>query len=310
MSIEEQIVRSSAPENTQQDRVGWSFLASRRWLGYFALLAIFSVVCVLLGNWQFARRAEARAEIARIDNNYDAAAMPLGEAVPDPARFDEDARKWQPVEVTGVYEAEPFLARGRPGPQGVGADLIQALRLGDGTVFFVDRGWVPVSVSETGGLPAGLPAAPEGEVTVTARLRASEQAVAGRTTVGRSVGSIELPELARLADAPAGSFTGAYGQLISETSEEGLAMTQDPAPETGLLPQRPERDEGPHLSYALQWYVFIVIAAIGVGYAARQEYRALNAGDESVRREDRRRAERKRRRGPTDAEEEDAMLDG
>ena len=39
---------------------GWSFLRSRRWLGYFALFIVFSIACVWLGNWQFERRAEAR----------------------------------------------------------------------------------------------------------------------------------------------------------------------------------------------------------------------------------------------------------
>lgn len=55
--------------------------------------------------------------------------------------------------------------------------------------------------------------------------------------------------------------------------------------------------------------MFILIAAIGVAYAARQEYRGLNAGDASVLREDARRSERRRRRQPSDADEEDALLD-
>ncbi|WP_244303355.1 hypothetical protein [Leucobacter coleopterorum] len=55
--------------------------------------------------------------------------------------------------------------------------------------------------------------------------------------------------------------------------------------------------------------MFILIALIGVGFAARQEYRGLNAGSGSVKEQDRRRAERKTRKGPTDADEEDALLD-
>lgn len=296
------------------EHMGWRFLRSRRWIGYFSLFIVFSITCVLLGNWQFERRAEARAEIMRIDTNYDAAPLSLDETMPDPTMFDEDAHKWQPVEVTGVYESELYLARGRPGPEGVGANLIQPLRLEDGRLFFVDRGWVPVSNAEAGQsidvIGKSLPKGPKGEVTVTARLRASEPAVAGRTTAGSSVGSIDLPELARLSDAAAGSYTGAYGQLISEQPSDAAGATDELANRTGLLPQKPERDEGPHLSYALQWYVFILIAGIGVAYAARQEYRSLNAGDASVQREDRRKAERRERRGPSDAEEEDALLDG
>lgn len=276
--------------------VGWSFLHGRRWIGYFTMLLVFSIACVWLGNWQFDRRAQAQAEIVRIDSNYDAAPIPLAEALPDPTAFDEDALKWQPVELRGEYVGEPYLARNRPSAAGVGSNLVQAFLNEDGSIFFVDRGWV--AVSGTDEVPEDLPAPPAGKVSVLARLRAGEPEIAGRTSVGRSVPSINPVELARVSETTGPVYTAAYGQLISE----------QPSGEHGLLAPRPERDEGPHLSYALQWYVFILIACIGVAYAARQEYRGLNAGDESVRREDERRAERKRRRGPSDADEEDALL--
>lgn len=82
------------PQEPPQSQPGWSFLRSRRWLGYYVLLVIFCIVCVWLADWQFDRRADARAEIARIEQNYDAAAILLDDAVPDPAGFDEDALKW------------------------------------------------------------------------------------------------------------------------------------------------------------------------------------------------------------------------
>lgn len=278
-------------------QTGWSFLRSRRWLGYFALLLIFTIVCVWLGNWQFERRAEARAEIARIDANYDAVPVPLAEALTDPAAFDVDQHKWQTVEMHGQYIGDTYLARNRPGPNGVGSNLIQAFRNDDGSILFVDRGWVPVSGTDE--LPSGLPSVPSGEMTVQARLRASEPMISGRSSAGHSVASINSGELARLSGVESSAFTGAFGQLVSEL----------PSGETGVLAVRPARDEGPHLSYALQWYVFIIIGVAGVAYGARQEYRGLNADGESVKREDERRAERKRRRGPNDADIEDALLE-
>lgn len=281
-------------------QVGWTFLRSRRWLGYFAMLIVFSIACVMLGNWQFARRAEARAEIERIVNNYGAPAVDLAEELPALNRFDEATQKWQTAIVTGQYFGDPYLARNRPGPNGVGSDLIQPIRTGSGEVFFVDRGWVRVDGSEASTVDVHeLPQPPQGNVSVEVRLRAGEPEIPGRTSSGRTVASIDLPELAMLAGVEGESYTGAYGMLISET----------PAGEHGSLPPKPELDEGPHLSYALQWYVFILIALIGVGFAARQEYRGLNAGSKTVKEQDRRRAERKTRRGPTDSDEEDALLD-
>ena len=293
-------VSAGSPTNPSAGAVGWSFLRSGRWAGYAAMLLIFSIACVLLGNWQFARRAEARAEIDRIDSNYGAAPVALTDELPDLATFDEDRQKWSTVEVRGEYIGDPFLARNRPGPEGVGSDLIQALRTADGSLFFVDRGWVPVDGAEAENVDASeLPTPPAGEVTVQARLRASEPAISGRTTSGRAVASIELPELAKLADATGNAYTGAYGMLISESPEA----------EHGDLPAKPARDEGPHLSYAVQWYIFIIIAVIGVIYAAKREYRTLNAGSDEVIEQDRKTAERKRRRGPSDADIEDALLD-
>lgn len=291
------------PRSTERP-VGWRFLHSPRWLGYFTLFLIFSIACVLLGNWQFDRRAEARAEIERLVSNFDSVAVPLAEEVPDLDAFDEDAQKWRTVVVSGEYLDGVYLARNRPGPssEGVGSDLIQALRADDGRVFFIDRGWVAVDggAAERGDFDAtALPAAPTGRVTVEARLRASEPAISGRSSTDRTVASIDLHELSALAGVEGHAYTAAYGMLVSE----------DPAGEHGTLPGEPEHDEGPHLSYALQWYVFIMIGAIGVAYAARREFRSLNAGSEAVAAQDRRDAERRRRRGPTDADEEDALLD-
>jgi len=292
-------VTAAAGDGEGSATAGWGFLHSRRWVGYFALFVVFAIACVFLGNWQFARRAEARAEIARIDRNYDAPAKPIAEAVPRLDRFDEGLRKWQTVELSGEYVGEPFLARNRPGADGVGSDVVQALELDDGTYFFVDRGWVPVAGADRE--QAQLPRPAEGQILVTARLRASEPRISGTEATGRSVPSIDVPMMTRIAGLDAERvYLRAYGQLAEET----------PAGETGSLAERPERDEGPHLSYALQWYVFIVIAGIGIGYAARQEHRGLNGAGAADQRDEERRAERRRRRGPSDAEEEDALLDG
>ncbi|MGR4009794.1 SURF1 family cytochrome oxidase biogenesis protein [Leucobacter sp. 1207-22] len=297
--------------NSEAELPGWKFLYSPRWIGYFALLVVFSVACVFLGNWQFERRAEARAEIDRIDLNYDAEPVPLAEEVPDRTSFDEDEQKWQQVVVTGEYLDTPVLARNRPGPGTVGSDLIVPFKTTDGQVFFVDRGWVPVDgaqamsddISARDKALASLPTSPEGQVLLTARLRASEPEIPGRTSAGMTVASIQSEEVARVTGTAESAYLASYGMLVQEASLDGAPL----ATEHGTLPARPERDEGPHLSYALQWYVFILIAGIGVTYAARQEYRGLNTGSEKVRLADEVRAE-KRRKKVTDADEEDALL--
>lgn len=280
------------------EHVGWSFLRSKRWFGYYALIVVFAIACVFLGNWQFDRRAQAQAEIARIDRNYDAAPVAIEEALPTLDAFHLDRNKWQQVRLTGTYIDEPYLVRNRPSQQGVGALIVQPFELDNGNVFIVDRGWVDVNAAD--GIPATLPTPAPGRVELVVRLRESEPPVPGRTDVGRALGSLHLDALAERIDAP--MYTGAYGQLVSES----------PAGSTGLLPDRPERDEGPHLSYALQWYVFIFIALGGAWYAARLEYRALNPEATRAHAEAKRLKEQRRHRPRrmSDAEEEDAFLDG
>lgn len=276
----------------------WSFALSRRWFGYLALVIVFAIVCSLLGAWQFARRAEARTEIDRIDANYDAAPVPVDEVLPRLDSFEADQR-WTPVIATGRYLSdEELLVRNRPMSGNPGFEVLTPLLLADGTVFVVNRGWVPTGELQDN--PDLVPPAPAGEVTVTARLKAGEPTLASRRTVEGSdqIPTLNLPQVAELVDRP--TYTGAYGLLVAE----------DPAPE--VRPRaaiRPARDEGPHLSYALQWFVFALLGFVGLGWALRQEYRIVNADDPEERERALERERRRAARAPSDSETEDALLD-
>ncbi len=80
------------------------------------------------------------------------------------------------------------------------------------------------------------------------------------------VASIELPGIAELLGEP--TFTGAYGLLISE--DPGVSQRPAATP-------RPEPDEGPHLSYAFQWFLFALLGFVGLGFAVRTELRDPDA---------------------------------
>jgi cytochrome oxidase assembly protein ShyY1 len=258
---------------------GWRFLLSSRWGGYLALTVVFALVCVLLGCWQLSRRADALAENTRVATNYDAAPRPIGEVLPNRSSFDTDD-KWTTVSLTGSYLAdEQLLVRNRPLGGQPGFELLVPFRLDDGDIVIVDRGWLPTG--ELQDKPDVVPDAPQGEVTVVARLKAGEPTLANRKATEGEIPSIDLGTIAKTLDAPV--YTGAYAALASET----------PPAETGTLGTRPPEDEGPHLSYAFQWFVFALLGFVGLGYAARQEYRLQNADDPD---EQERAAERERRR--------------
>ena len=274
---------------------GWRFALNRRWIGYLAAAVVFAFLCVLLSQWQFARRDEALVEVTRVIENYDESPVPLASALPSLDVFDAD-KKWLPVMITGEYLAdEQLLVRNRPFNGAPGFEVLTPLLLDDGSVFVVDRGWV--EPGSTADAPVAVPAPPDGRVTVIAHLKPREPALLGRTAPEGQIPTIELGAVASLLDRP--TYTGAYGLLESES----------PAPATRpAAAVRPQPDEGPHLSYAVQWIVFAIFGFGGLAYALRQEYRLINADDPAEReRALLRRAKAAHR--PTDADAEDELLD-
>jgi cytochrome oxidase assembly protein ShyY1 len=255
----------------------------RRWGGYLVLVIVFAIACALLSWWQWSRRAEAVAEIAKIEANYDAPPAQLGDLL---SALDdtEDAAEWRPVEITGEYLVDQqLLVRNRPRNSDAGFEVLVPLRLTNGTVFVVDRGWIPAG--ETLEAPDSVPDTPTGEVTVIARLKPGEPEIPGRGAPEGQLATVRLQDVANLVGEP--TYTGMYGLLISETPR---------AADRPLAAERPAEDEGPHLSYALQWIAFGILAFIGLVWAVRRERTIAATGAIPKRRE-------------RDAEVEDAILD-
>ncbi len=275
---------------------GWRFAFNRRWFAYLGAALVFALACVLLSQWQFARRDQAVAEITRVTNNFDAHPVALATLVPSLTAWS-DALKWRPVTATGTYLVdEQVLARTRPYNGQNGYEVLTPLRLNDGSIFIIDRGWLPEG--STGAKPDAVPAPPAGTVNVVARLKASEAELPGRSAPPGQVPTIHLPSVASQLDAP--TYTGAYGLVVTESP----AVTDMPAPAI-----KPTPDEGPHLSYAVQWIAFALFGFFGLGYALRQEYRLVNADDPAERERAAIRRAKAAKRSKSDADVEDELLD-
>jgi len=277
---------------------GWRFAFSRRWLGYLAFAIAFAIACGFLSNWQLARSKEAAAANALVTANFDSTPVPLTQELPTLGSYSAK-QEWTRVTVTGTYEPDKqLLVRNRPFNGNPGFEVLTPLRTADGSLFVVDRGWLPTGNHTDA--PDHVPAAPSGTVTVVARLKASEPAIPGRTATGRQVGTIQLSVVKQKLGG-ADVYTGAYG----------LLDTEDPAPATAPTPtvtSPPTQDEGLHWSYMIQWIIFALIGFFGLGYALVTEYRKRNSDDPA---EKARAAERERRRRAkrTDADVEDELLD-
>ncbi|MDO5052240.1 MAG: SURF1 family protein [Pseudoclavibacter sp.] len=280
---------------------GWRFALSPRWLGYLALVLVFATACVLLSRWQFDRREERVEANHRIERNYDLEPRPLAEVLPEPGGYDRE-QEWTPVLLHGRYLAEEqLLVRARPHQGMPGFEILVPFRTDEGRVFVVDRGWLPQGNEQDE--PDEVPTPPAGDVTVVARLKAGEPEIPGRSAPPGQIATIHLPEFAERLSGERVD-TGAYGLLAVESPGSGGAQAR-----TGALAPRPVLSEGNHLSYAFQWLVFALIAALGLAWGIRNEYRHRNPDDPRVLAARRRQRERRARRGRSDAEEEDELID-
>lgn len=277
-----------------------------RWAIYISLAIVFAIACAFLSNWQFSRNEERSRQLALVEANYDAAPVPLDELIPPEGEFDP-ADQWRPVELTGRYvPGDQLLVRNRPHGGTAAFEVLVPFRLDDGRVLLIDRGWVPPGDDQPD--PEDVPAPPDGEVTVVARLKPSEQAPSsGRSAPDGQVATINLPLVAQSVSPGTAEALelGAYGVIVSE----------DPAPASAPQSlEAPSADPGPHLSYAIQWILFAIMGFIFIAYVIRTERRhrreeAEEAAETAATELAPKTRPRGARRRDRDAEDEDALLD-
>lgn len=286
-------------------RLRFGFLATGPWILGLLVCVLFAFACHYLAQWQWDRRVQKMHEVNRVLENYDDDAVPFAEAERMFTDFDAED-EWTPVTLNGEYLVEETLiARNRPRAGRPGYEVLVPFRTDEGVVVVVDRGWLPVG--DTPGRPDVVPAPPEGEVSAVVRVKPGEPTLDRDAPEGQ-VASIDLPEIGRVVGEPVADT--AYGIMVSE----------DPAAETA--PQRlvePTLDEGPHLSYAIQWYLFAAMGFGVWGYSAWMRARndradaledAVDDGTFAARRPPRPQPVRRRRDGRlTDEQAEDALFD-
>lgn len=209
----------------------------------FVLLMV--VVMINLGLWQVRRLEERRDSNSEIRVALQAepqeTATLLASATLPPDHTTTVA--------TGTYlDEHSFLIANRTYESEPGYWLVTPLELVDGAVVAVSRGWVPRSWAA--GLRNEDLSAPEGLVTVTGR--------AFRSVGGGSIGTGEtavLTELNRLDLDRVAELTG----LDMADLWLQLAQQRPPLPTDASLPvpvPPASLDDGPHLSYAFQWFFF------------------------------------------------------
>lgn len=256
-----------------------------RWMAYFAAAVAFAVVTSLFGLWQWDRRSEKIAEIERVEQHFDQAPQAFSDVLPAGVQWDDNLR-WTPVVVSGRYlPKEALLVRTRPRYGQVGFEILVPFTTEEGVTLVVNRGWIPTGENQDS--PDFIPPTPTGTVEVVGRLFASEPIIAGRSAPEGQVATIHLEQIQDITGLPVDPR--AYVALSTETPSV--------SPMAALL-ERPAADEGPHLSYTVQWFLFAALGFVAWGYLLREDYRLITEGPAR---------EKPQRR--TDQDEEDEALD-
>ncbi|MGB1506244.1 MAG: SURF1 family protein [Acidimicrobiales bacterium] len=227
------------------------------------VFAVSMVVAMIgLGFWQLDRLEARKADNDQIRAASDAPARPIEDVLDDPGVLDHTA-----VTVTGNYRADlSFLVANRTFDTRPGSWLATPVELADGRLAVVVRGWVPRTMVATDAV--ATIETPTGAVVITGRLFDSVDG--GRIGEGRTslpeISRVELDVVSRLLGV---DVVGRWVQLESQ---------DPPRNEVPVPVPPPVLDDGPHLSYAFQWFFFSVSGALTYLFILRRRLREVADG--------------------------------
>jgi surfeit locus 1 family protein len=241
----------------------------RHWAFSITALAV-AAVCVRLGFWQLSRLEQRRQsnDLIRSQTALD----PVEISGADPP---SDLAPYRQAVASGTLDSSrQVILLNRSYNDEPGAHLITPLLLTpSGPAIVVDRGWIPYDESTSGDL-SGLD--PSGSVHIRGILRASQpeppwSILADPPSNGEWRRSWRNLNLERLQDQLPYPILSVY---LAQTEPIGGADT--PRPDATI-----DLSEGPHLSYAIQWFSFALIAVGGGGIWLRRQLLPRAASDEA-----------------------------
>lgn len=216
----------------------------RRLLWPGLMTVVMLAILLSLGTWQMQRRDWKLALLAAIDSAEANPAVPLPAS---PAPFSK-------VLVEGTFAPQSPTARyGAEVRQGqMGAHLIAALRLADGSAVLADLGWLA---------DASGTALPAGPIRFEGFIRPGETAGWAAATDNLAQRRFYTLDPAKIGLALGQSTVPPYVLIV---------LGPSPAPGQPDPARRLPRPNNDHLSYALTWYgLAAVLAVIFLVYARK-----------------------------------------
>jgi len=247
------------PAETPRSRGSkYRFLISPKWIAFHLLVIVVIVAMINLAFWQLRRLDSRRQFNAEVRANANQTIVPFDD-VASAISQKPSTIEWRPVRVAGVYvPGHEFLVVNRSQNGDTGRNVVDAMQLTDGSLLLVNRGFVPDADS--------VPSLPGGSIEVVGRLRVSEHRTTGQAEdnaadVLTEIHRIDIGVLAR-------QFSGATVRpmYVEALFQATPALQPIVGPDTS--------DEGPHLSYTIQWFIFSVCVMAGWVLAVRRSIAA------------------------------------
>lgn len=244
----------------------YRFLLSRQWVILTLVGLALIPVMIRLGLWQLHRHEHRVAQNSLITRSLGAPAVPV-DRLTAPGRTVPRDDTWRTVTATGRYDiAHQVVVRQRTSSasQTIGYFVLAPLNLDNGRVVLVNRGWIAAGRDLTR-FPK-IPVAPSGKVTVTGRLKGDETSANSgiKDKSGLPDRQVMLINSRRQAESLSRPVLGGYIELTSSTPKGKAGQPEPVAPpdHSGI---------GPHMAYAVQWWLFAAGVPIGWVVLVRRE---------------------------------------
>jgi surfeit locus 1 family protein len=225
---------------------GWSIRP------FVALAILSAALFVRLGFWQLSRLGERRARNALVAARLDSMPVDFAALPKDSAQV-----RFRRVRLSGVpdYEHElVYAARTHKGSPGV--NLLTPLRLsGSDSAVLLNRGWV-----YSGDGATVDPTKWRDRDTTFVGYVEELPSIAGSSYTNRPsvIARLSRDIVAKALPYPVAPV---YVIVLSDSAVAADRIARLSAPPL---------DEGPHFSYALQWFAFAAVAVIGAGVVVKQ----------------------------------------
>ncbi|MET8245543.1 SURF1 family protein [Streptomyces sp. NPDC005202] len=243
----------------------YRFLLTRQWVILTIVAIALIPTMIRLGFWQL-HRHEHRVALNKVIAESLAAKPVPAESLTSPGAQVKHADLYRRVTGKGHFDtADEEVVRRRTNSDGeVGYHVLTPFVLDDGRVLMVNRGWIPANGAQTT-FPK-IPAPERGEVTVTGRLMPDETTAESgiKNVKGLPDRQVMLISSAQQAQRLGKQVLGGYIELTAPAPKGG-----SPEP----IPDPQHRDIGPHLAYAIQWWLFSAGVPLGWVVLVRREAR-------------------------------------